>query len=63
MGDWLRMNYDRRYNMRLQNLYFMGALAVAAIPLSAGAQSLPASGQSTSNSETVSRANQKCPPG
>jgi hypothetical protein len=49
--------------MRLQNLYFIGALAVTAIPLSAGAQSLPASDQSTSNSETVTRADQKCPPG
>jgi hypothetical protein len=49
--------------MRLQNLYLVGALAAAAIPLSAGAQSLPANDQSTTNSQTVNRADQKCPPG
>jgi hypothetical protein len=49
--------------MRLQNLYFVGALAAVAIPLSAGAQSLPANHQSTANPQTVSQAARKCPPG
>jgi hypothetical protein len=49
--------------MRLQNLYFVGALAAAAIPLSAGAQRLPANDRSTTNSQTVSQANRRCPPG
>jgi hypothetical protein len=35
--------------MRLQALYIIGALAVTATPLSAGAQSLPANGQPTTN--------------
>jgi hypothetical protein len=49
--------------MRLQTLYFIGALAVTAIPLSAGAQSLPAHDQWTTNSGNVNQADQKCPPG
>jgi hypothetical protein len=49
--------------MRLQHLYFVGAFAAAAIPLSAGAQSLPANDHSTTNTQTVSQAARKCPPG
>jgi len=54
--------------MQLQTLYFVGAFAVAAIPLSAGAQSLPANGQSathqwTSNAQADKQAVQRCPPG
>lgn len=48
--------------MRFQNLYFLGALAVAAIPLSAGAQSLLANDQSTTN-KAVTQADRRCPPG
>jgi hypothetical protein len=49
--------------MRLQTLYLIGALAVTAIPLSAGAQSLSVNDQSTANFQTVDRSVQKCPPG
>ena len=49
--------------MRLQNLYLLGALAVAAMPLSAGAQSLFANDQSTANSKAVTQAYRKCPHG
>jgi hypothetical protein len=54
--------------MRLQTLYFIGALAVAAIPLSAGAQSLPANDQPanhqwTTNTQADKQAVQQCPPG
>lgn len=49
--------------MRLQTLYLIGSLAVTAIPLSAGAQSLPANDQSTTNSQTADQADQTCPPG
>jgi hypothetical protein len=48
--------------MRLQMLYFLGALAVAAVPLSAGAQSLPANGQWTANAQADNQAAQQCPP-
>jgi len=37
--------------MRLQTLCFIGAFAVTAIPLSAGAQSLPANDQWTTNAQ------------
>jgi hypothetical protein len=62
--------------MRLQTLFFVGAFAVAAIPLSAGAQSLsandqwatnaqsaPANGQWTANAHTDNQTVQTCPPG
>jgi hypothetical protein len=49
--------------MRLQTLYLIGALAVTAIPLSAGAQSLSANDQSTANSQAVDQSVQKCPQG
>jgi hypothetical protein len=54
--------------MRLQTLYFIGAFAVMAIPLSAGAQSLPANEQPgnhqwTSNAQADKQAAQKCPRG
>jgi hypothetical protein len=49
--------------MRLQTLYFIGALAVTAIPLSAGAQLLPANDQSTINTQADKQTVQKCPPG
>ena len=54
--------------MRLQTLYFIGAFAVAAIPLSAGAQSLPANDQPanqqwTTNAQADNQAFQQCPPG
>lgn len=49
--------------MRLQALYFIGALAAAAVPLSAGAQSLPANDQWTGNSQAAEQAGQTCPPG
>jgi hypothetical protein len=49
--------------MRLQHLYFVGALAAAAIPLSAGAQPLLANDQSTTNYQTISQAARKCPAG
>ena len=48
--------------MRLQTLYFIGTLAVAAIPLSAGAQSLPANDQWT-NAQADNQAVRQCPPG
>ena len=49
--------------MRLQALYFIGALAVTAILLSAGAQSLPANHQWTTNGQADNQAVQQCPPG
>jgi hypothetical protein len=63
--------------MRLQTLCFIGALAVAALPLSAEAQSSPANGQWTANSQAAlpendqppanaladSQAVPRCPPG
>jgi hypothetical protein len=54
--------------MRLQTLYLIGALAVTAIPLSAGAQSLPANDrpanhQWTTNSQADKQTVQQCPPG
>jgi len=49
--------------MRLQTLCFIGAFAVTAIPLSAGAQSLPANDQRTPNAQADNQAVQKCPPG
>jgi hypothetical protein len=49
--------------MRLQTVYFIGALAVTAIPLSAGAQLLPANDHSTTNSQAVNQADQRCPAG
>jgi hypothetical protein len=54
--------------MRLQTLYFIGAFAVTAIPLSAGAQSLPANDQPadhqwTSNAQADNQSVQQCPPG
>ena len=47
--------------MRLQTLYFLGALAVAAVPLSAGAQSLPANGQWTANAQADNQAASNAP--
>jgi hypothetical protein len=47
--------------MRLQTLYLIGALAVTAIPFSAGAQSLSANEQSTVNSQAANQSGQKCP--
>jgi hypothetical protein len=52
-----------RFNMRLQALYFIGALAVTAILLSAGAQPLPANHQWTTNAQAGNQAVQQCPPG
>ena len=49
--------------MRLQALYFIGALAVTAAPLSAGAQSLPANHERTTNAQADNQAVQQCPPG
>ena len=50
--------------MRLEALYFIGALAVTAIPLSAGAQSLPANVQpTTTNAQAANAPAQQCPPG
>jgi hypothetical protein len=49
--------------MRLHALYLIGAFAVTAIPLSAGAQSLPANEQWTSNAQAVNQPVQKCAPG
>jgi hypothetical protein len=62
--------------MRLQTFYFIGALAVTAIPLSAGAQSLPANDQWTNaqaalptddqwtaNAQPDNQAVPQCPPG
>ena len=49
--------------MRLQALYFIGALAVTTIPLLAGAQSLPANHQWTTNAQADNQAVQRCPPG
>ena len=49
--------------MRLQALYFIGALAVTAIPLSAGAQSLPTNHQLTTNVQADNQAVQQCPRG
>src|SRR4029077_4470048 len=53
----------RRFDMRLQALYFIGALAVTAIPLSAGAQSLPANDQPVPNAEVYARSAEACPAG
>jgi hypothetical protein len=49
--------------MRLKALYLIGALAVTAIPLSAGAQSLPANDQWTTNAQAVDPPVQQCAPG
>ena len=49
--------------MRLQTFYFIGALAATAIPLSAGAQSLPANNQAAANAQAVDQGGQQCPPG
>lgn len=49
--------------MRLQTFYFIGAIAATAIPLSAGAQSLPENHQWTTNPQAENQAVQKCPPG
>lgn len=62
--------------MRLQMLYFIGTLAAAAIPLSAGAQSLPANNhwtnaqavlptndQWTANAQADNQAVPQCPLG
>jgi hypothetical protein len=49
--------------MRLQALYFIGALGVAAVPLAAGAQSLPANDQRTTNAQEANRPVQECPAG
>ena len=49
--------------MRLQALYFIGALAVTAILLSAGAQSLPANHQWTTNAQADNQTVQQCPAG
>ena len=49
--------------MRLQALSFIGALAVTAIPLSAGAQSLPANDQPVPNAEVYARSAEACPAG
>jgi hypothetical protein len=48
--------------MRLQALYFTGALAVTAIPLSPEAQSLPANHRWTTNAQADNQA-QQCPRG
>ena len=48
--------------MRLRALYFIGALGVTAILLSAGAQSLPANDQRTTNAQD-NQAVERCPPG
>jgi hypothetical protein len=49
--------------MRLRALYFIGALGVTAILLSAAAQSLPANDQRTTNAQAANQAVQQCPPG
>lgn len=49
--------------MRLQSLYFCGALAAAAIPLSAGAQSWPTRNQASPNAEGYSQSAEQCPAG
>jgi hypothetical protein len=49
--------------MRLKSLYLCGALAVAAIPLSAGAQSWPANNPSAPNAQGYTESAKACPPG
>jgi hypothetical protein len=49
--------------MRLKAFYFMGALAVAAIPLSAGAQSLSQDYHWKFNSQAIEPGAQQCPAG
>jgi hypothetical protein len=49
--------------MRLPALYFIGALAVTAIMLSAGAQSFPTNHQWTTNAQADNHPFQQCPPG
>jgi hypothetical protein len=49
--------------MRLRALYFIGALGVTAILLSAGVQSLPANRQWTTNAQVENQGIQRCPPG
>ena len=49
--------------MRLRTVYLIGALAATAIPLSAGAQSLAANHQWTTNAQADRQAVQQCPPG
>ena len=68
IGNWVRMNSGRKVNMSLQTLYFIGALAIPAIPLTAGAQSLPANdqwtrGQWTTSAQADDQTAQRCPPG
>ncbi len=49
--------------MRLQALYFSGVLAVAAIPLTAGAQSLPTYSQPAPNAQEYTQLAETCPAG
>jgi len=49
--------------MRLKSFYLCGALAVAAIPLSAGAQSWPANNPSAPNAQGYTESAKACPPG
>ena len=62
--------------MRLQTLYFVAGLGLAAVPLAAGAQSLPANNPWTNSQAALSEADQppantqadiqavpQCPPG
>jgi hypothetical protein len=49
--------------MRLRTLYFIAAFAITAIPLSAGAQSLPANHQWTTHAQSDNPAVRQCPRG
>jgi hypothetical protein len=49
--------------MRLQALYFIGALAVTASPLSVGARSSPANDPGTTNAQANNPPVQQCAPG
>jgi len=49
--------------MRLQALYLSGALAVAALPLSAGAQSLPTYDPPAASAQAYTQSAEACPAG
>jgi hypothetical protein len=51
----------QEFNMRLRTLYFIAAFAITAIPLSAGAQSLPANHQWTTHAQSDNAAVWQCP--
>jgi hypothetical protein len=49
--------------MRLNTLYLLGTLAVAAVPLSAAAQTAPANDQAPATVQQIKSAHHACPAG